>query len=90
MEARLQEFFKNKHCLNHIKKRPNLVCLDYFCEHKGLICANCLTIQGKHKGHDSVELKDFLSQIEEKFSSAAELDRKFQEQCDGLLQKDIE
>ncbi|KAL4493618.1 hypothetical protein ABPG72_004111 [Tetrahymena utriculariae] len=89
-EQKQTEFFKNKHCIWHTKKRPTFVCLDYFCENKGLICASCLTIKGNHKGHDSLELGEFLDQINDKFASAAEIDKKFQQESDIHLKQNID
>jgi len=30
----------------------------------GLICSNCLTLRGSHKGHDAMPLTDFFMQVD--------------------------
>jgi hypothetical protein len=52
----INSFFLENTCEEHTNKKLNYICFDFLCKNKGLICANCLTINGKHKGHDTLEL----------------------------------
>jgi len=53
LQNKLENFFEGRYCINHEKNKshPIMVCIDSKCTNKGLICQNCLTIQGLHRGH---------------------------------------
>ena len=64
---RFDEFIKPYNCHTH-QKNPTFVCIDANCKDKGLICSTCLTINGNHKNHDSIEINEFMEQCLKAFS----------------------
>jgi hypothetical protein len=92
-EARFGEFIGAYSCAHHAKT-PSLVCIDGGCRQPGLICSLCLTINNAHKGHDSVEIHEFMGRMLEQLHSprragrqaeAGELIDRIVESYDGLL-----
>lgn len=55
-----KEFIRPHHCRHH-NQNPTFVCIDTNCRNKGLICSLCLTINGSHKNHDSIEIHEFMA-----------------------------
>ena len=56
---KFHQFIKPYNCHFH-QKNPTFVCIDANCKDRGLICSTCLTINGNHKNHDSIEINEFM------------------------------
>ena len=86
-----KEFIKPYNCHLH-KQTPTFVCIDTKCQNKGMICSKCLTINGPHKNHDSIEITEFLEHCmtatrknDPKKNELSDLIRRIDEEFEELL-----
>ena len=60
-KSRFSTLSQGYECKHH-NEPQSLVCIDKNCKARGLICSLCLTINGPHKNHDSIEIYEFVNE----------------------------
>ena len=81
-KSKFNTLSQGQECKHH-NELQTLVCIDKSCKSRGLICSICLTINGTHKNHDSIEIYEFVSEVLKTLRSDAQRNSR------GKLAQDI-